>query len=76
VIPQGKQLIPIEVKAGKSGTLRSLHSFIDQSEENLFAIRLYNGKMSREKAHSREGKAFDLLHLPYYLSGQLRRYIG
>ena len=75
VIPYGRDLIPIEVKAGKSGTLRSLHSFIDHSEENSFAIRLYSGKISREKACSREGKTFDLLHLPYYLSGQLRRYI-
>ncbi len=75
VIPHGRQLIPIEVKAGKSGTLRSLHSFIDQSDENRFAIRLYSGKIAREKARSREGKDFDLLHLPYYLSGQLRRYI-
>ena len=75
VIPHGRQLIPIEVKAGKSGTLRSLHSFIDQSDENRFAIRLYSGKIAREKARSREGKDFDLLHLPYYLSGQLRRYL-
>lgn len=75
VIPHGRRLIPIEVKSGTSGTLRSLHSFIDHSEENRFAIRLYSGKISREKACSREGKVFDLLHLPYYLSGQLHRYI-
>lgn len=74
VIQKGRRLVPIEVKAGKSGTLRSLHSFIDHSQDNLFAIRLYSGKMAQETVCSREGKHFELLHLPYYLSGQLLRY--
>ncbi|MBI5447988.1 MAG: ATP-binding protein [Gammaproteobacteria bacterium] len=75
VIPKGTQLIPVEVKAGKTGALRSLHSFIDLSENNLFAIRLYSGKISREKISSPNGKKFELLNLPYYLSGQLERFI-
>lgn len=74
VIPQGTRLIPIEVKSGKTGTLRSLHSFIDHSENNAFAIRLYSGKFSRETISSIGGKTFELLNLPYYMSGQLKRY--
>ncbi len=74
VIPRGTQLIPVEVKAGKTGALRSLHSFVDLSENTLFAIRLYSGKMSREKISSPSGKKFELLNLPYYLSGQLERF--
>lgn len=75
VLPNGNQLIPIEIKSGKSGTLRSLHTFIDLSSENHFAIRLYNGKFSRQKITSMGGKPFELLNLPYYLSGQLINYI-
>lgn len=75
VIPQGTQLIPIEIKAGKTGTLRSLHTFIDLSENNTFSIRLYRGKFSREKIFSLGGKSFELLNLPYYLCGQLPRYL-
>lgn len=71
VLPDGSQLIPIEIKSGKTGSLRSLHSFIDFSEDNLFAIRLYNGKIFREKIKSIGGKSFELLNLPYYLCGQL-----
>lgn len=76
VFPHGSQLIPIEVKSGKTGSLRSLHSFIDFSENNLFAIRLYNGKIFREKIKSIGGKSFELLNLPYYLCGQLDRYLA
>ncbi len=75
VIPQGNQLIPIEIKAGKTGTLRSLHSFIDHSDNHLFAIRLYSGKMSRENIKSLGGKTFELLNLPYYLCGQLQHFL-
>lgn len=33
VLPVGKYLIPIEVKSGKQGRLRSLHEFIDRTAE-------------------------------------------
>lgn len=76
VIPQGNQLIPIEIKSGKTGSMRSLHSFIDHSEHAIFAIRLYHGKFSRETITSLGGKEFELLSLPYYLCGQLKRYLN
>ena len=37
------KIIPVEVKSGKTGTLRSLHSYIDQTEIKL-AVRLYSGE--------------------------------
>lgn len=75
VIAQGARLIPIEIKSGKTGTLRSLHSFIDHAEDHTFAIRLYHGPFSRESITSLGGKKFELLNLPYYLCGQLERYL-
>ena len=55
--------------------MRSLHSFIDHAEDATFAIRLYHGKFLRETLTSLGGKEFELLSLPYYLCGQLKRYL-
>jgi uncharacterized protein len=67
-------LIPIEIKSGASGTLRSLHEFIDRCPHN-FAIRLYNGPIRKETIKSRTGKPYELLNLPYYLGAWLDVYI-
>ena len=66
VIPNGNELIPLEIKSGKTGTLRSLHAYIDLSEGHAYAIRLYSGKFFREQIKSIKGKPFELLNLPYY----------
>lgn len=67
--------IPIEVKAGKIGKLKSLLIFLDMSNVN-FAIRLYGGVFSIEKHSTPKGKIFTLLNLPYYLSGNIDRYLN
>jgi predicted AAA+ superfamily ATPase len=74
VIPQGLRLIPLEIKSGKTGTLRSLHSFVERTETAVVAIRLYSGQYSEEKLRS-TNKPFTLLNVPYYLSGQLPRLV-
>ena len=60
------KIIPVEVKSDKSGTLRSLHMFIDESRNNL-AVRIYSGKMISEKNVTLNKKAYVLLSLPFYL---------
>lgn len=60
------RLVPVEVKSGKTGTLRSLHNFIDESQSN-FAIRIYSGKMETEKISTRNKKTFTLFSVPFYL---------
>jgi len=67
-------LIPVEVKAGKTGTLRSLHQFIDKCDHN-YAVRCYSGKLSIEDAKTQSGKNYKLLNLPYYLVGKIEQYI-
>jgi len=67
-------LVPIEVKSGKSGTLRSLHQFIDLSDCK-WAIRLYAGNISKETAISPGGKHCTMLNLPYFLAGMVHQYI-
>ena len=75
VIPYEDKLIPIEVKSGSSGRLRSLHQFIDNASHN-FAVRLYAGEIRLEKSATINGKEFMLLNMPYYLSSKILGYIS
>lgn len=68
-------LIPIEIKSGAAGRLRSLHQFIDRAP-HAFAVRMYAGKFSVEKQKTPDGKAFYLMNLPYYLGTYLDRYLA
>jgi predicted AAA+ superfamily ATPase len=74
VYPFEGQLIPIEVKSGKEGTLRSLHLFMDQTSHDM-AIRFYAGQLSLTQATTPSGKPYRLLSLPYYLASQTEKYI-
>ena len=74
VIQQGNKIIPIEVKSGATGRLRSLHQFVERTN-HPFAVRLYAGKLTKEKAKTIAGIEFQLLNLPYYLAGELDQYL-
>lgn len=39
MIAKNSKIIPIEVKAGKSSTLKSMHLFLDEHPETPFGIR-------------------------------------
>jgi len=67
-------VIPIEIKSGKIGKLKSLIQFVEMSDHPL-AIRMYAGKLSIENHTTPKGKAFKLLNLPYYLGTQLPKYL-
>jgi len=67
-------LIPVEVKAGKAGKLRSLHQFMETCGHH-YAVRFYAGSFSVGKIKTPKGKAFYLLNLPYYLSTRLEEYL-
>ncbi|MHA4811671.1 ATP-binding protein [Flavitalea flava] len=74
VYPFESLLIPIEVKSGKEGALKSLHSFMDQASHRM-AIRFYAGNLHITQPESQEGKSYHLLSLPYYLASQTEKYI-
>ena len=74
VISHEGKLIPIEVKSGKEGKLKSLHLFMDESP-NKIAIRFYAGELSITKIITQNGKNYHLLNLPYYLVSQIDGYI-
>ena len=71
----GKYIIPIEIKSGKTGTLRSLHQFVDRAK-HPYAIRIYSGKFNVENAITPAGKPYLLMNLPYYLGTKLPEYIN
>jgi predicted AAA+ superfamily ATPase len=60
-------VLPIEVKAGKQGRLRSLHQFVDRADHAL-AIRFYDGPRHLQEAQTPDGKTYWLLNLPLYAS--------
>ena len=66
--------VSAEVKAGASGTLRSLHEFIDRSDGDL-AVRLHAGPLARHDARTRTGKRFTLLDLPYCLATRVGEHV-
>ena len=72
--PYHSTMIPVEVKSGKSGKLRSLLYYLDNSTID-FAVRFYAGKLQLEEHKTLSGKTFKLLNLPYYLSGKLKEYL-
>ncbi len=70
------QLIPIEVKAGKTGRLKSLHYFIKEKHWDL-AFRFNTDLPSFLKTDvnlpNEKTIHFRLLSMPFYLVGQLNR---
>lgn len=60
------RLVPVEVKSGKTGTLRSLYNFMDESRSD-FALRIYSGNMRTEQITTQNKKKFTLFSIPFYL---------
>lgn len=69
-----EKLIPIEVKSGATGTLRSLAMFMDMAPHSM-AVRLYAGEILLSTITTPKGKTFNLLNLPYYLVSQIEKYL-
>jgi predicted AAA+ superfamily ATPase len=70
---EGK-IIPIETKSGKTGTLRSLHLFMDEAPHNM-AVRFYAGDVNISEVKTTQNKTFFLLSLPYFLVSQIKEYL-
>ena len=70
---EGK-IIPIETKSGKTGTLKSLHLFMEAAPHNM-AVRFYAGDVNIAEVKTPQNKTFFLLNLPYYLVSQINAYL-
>ena len=74
ILPFEGKLVPVEVKSGKEGKLRSLHQYMEEAPHTL-AVRLYAGGLSISSAKTPSGKIYRLLNLPYFLASQVEGYL-
>lgn len=76
VIQHAHRVVPIEVKAGSTGTLKSLHYFM-KLKKPPFAIRINSQIPTKHeiktKDHEGELIEYTLFSLPFYLISELRR---
>ena len=68
--PYKDLLIPIEVKSGKTGKLRSLYQFMEIAH-HPYAIRFYSGKSQVDQIKLPSKKNFYLFSLPYFFLPRL-----
>ena len=75
----GGRIVPIEVKAGRAGTLKSLHQFVFEKRVPL-AVRfhadlpaLQTVETEVRRSHGAERVRYRLLSLPLYLVERLPR---
>jgi len=74
IIQHRGKLVPIEVKSGATGKLRSLHRFVEDSDQEL-TVRFYGGQVQVDNLRTPSGKEFRLLNLPHFLASELPRYL-
>lgn len=69
------KVIPIEIKSGSTGTLKSLHQFMERTN-HPYAIRIYAGELKVEETKTPGGVPYLLLNMPYYLGTKIPEYIA
>lgn len=76
IIQHGRTIMPIEVKSGSSGTLRSLHYFMQLKKLKL-AVRISSGQahITDVRVKDSQGKEieYELRSLPFYLMSEMHR---
>jgi predicted AAA+ superfamily ATPase len=76
VIQHNGQVIPVEVKAGGTGGLKSLHSFMGL-KKNSVAVRINSELPSKTnvhvKGHTGNSIEYLLISIPFYLVGEIHR---
>lgn len=68
--PFKEMVIPIEVKSGKAGKLKSLNLFMENCPHK-YALRVYSGRTRIDEIQLPSGKKFFLYSIPYYLLSRL-----
>jgi len=79
VIQHVSQVIPVEVKAGKPGSLKSLHLFM-QYKKRQSAVRVYSGLPTKSMVayKNKDGEIirYELRSIPFYLVSELHRLLN
>lgn len=75
LIQSGERILPVEVKSGSHGSLKSLHQFLRRSGTDV-GIRIYGGPLRLERQHvvlpDGTELRYRLLSVPFYLAFRLR----
>lgn len=74
IISRKGLVIPIEIKSGAIGKLKSLHQFMNICN-HPYAIRMSANTFSVENVKTNDGVKFYLMNVPYYLGTKLPDYI-
>ncbi|MEI6677081.1 MAG: AAA family ATPase [Mariniphaga sp.] len=69
------KVIPIEIKSGSIGTLKSMHQFVEYSS-HPYAIRMYAGEFNVVETKTPGGTPYLLMNIPYYLGTKLPEYVA
>jgi len=78
LIAVGTQILPIEIKAGTTGTLRSLHQFVRRRDLPLgVRVNLDSPSLGRARGRFPTGESYnyDLMSLPLYLVEEIDRLV-
>ena len=68
--PFKEMVIPIEVKSGMTGKLKSLNMFMDSCHHH-YAVRVYSGKIHMDRVTLLSGKKYYLCSIPYYMLSRI-----
>ncbi len=78
LIESNGAIVPVEVKAGSSGRLKSLHSFMYHKQKKL-AVRINDDLLSVTevdvKLPTQESVSYTLLSIPFYLTSQVNHLV-
>ena len=79
VIQVGTRIVPVEVKAGATGTLRSLQMMVVEKNLDL-AVRVSSQPLQRNEVKTSlpigTQRTFSLLSLPFYLVSEIPRFVS
>lgn len=79
VVQIGQRVVPVEVKSGASGRLRSLHVFVREKNARL-GVRVAPGPLQLDQVRTAlpdgRQKSFRLLSVPFYLVSELPRLVS
>ena len=69
--PSMAGIVPIEVKSGTNAHLRSIHSFVNNCDHDVVAVRVWSGGFFIQDLYTPapENKPFRLINLPFYYVG-------
>lgn len=70
-----EKLIPVEVKSGATGRLRSLHRYIEDCPHQ-YAVRFCGGPVRVDLLCTPAGKKYKLMSLPHFLAGDIKQYLN